>query len=121
MRELSERDVDGISRRMRLVLRGIEIAHAKREVHRVEVFERRRQNDEMRDEKNRREAGGPENSRGCSHKGARHADGSNLAEDQTFVQAAGAVSLRVDRHRFVSGGAQLTYDGALHLGLERAR
>ena len=59
VRQLAERDEDGISRRMRLMLRRIEVAHAEREVHRVEVFERRRQKGEMRDEKHRRERATP--------------------------------------------------------------
>ena len=47
--------------------------------------------------------------------------GSNLAENQAFVQASRAVALRVDGHRFVAGSLQLSHDGAVHLGLERSR
>ena len=61
VRQFAERDEDGISRRMRLMLRRIEVAHAEREVHRVEIFERRRQKRQVRDEENRRERGRPEN------------------------------------------------------------
>ena len=60
VRQFAERDEDGISGRMRLMLRRIEIAHAEREVHRVEIFERRRKKREVRDEKDRRERGRPE-------------------------------------------------------------
>jgi hypothetical protein len=43
---------------------GIEVAHAEGEVDRVEIFERRGKKRQMRDEKDRRESGGPENFRG---------------------------------------------------------
>ena len=61
VRQFSERDEDGISRGMRLVLRWIEVAHAEREVHRVEIFERRREKRQVRDEEDRRKRGSPEN------------------------------------------------------------
>ena len=59
-RDFSERHEHRIARRVRLMLCGIEIVEAEREVQRVDVFERRGQEREMRDEKHRREAGGPE-------------------------------------------------------------
>ena len=60
MRQFAERDEDGIPGRVGLMIRRIEIAHAEREVHRVEIFERRRKKGQMRDEKNRGKRGGPE-------------------------------------------------------------
>ena len=41
--DLAERDVDGVPRRMRTVRGRVEVAHAEREVHRVDVLECRRQ------------------------------------------------------------------------------
>ena len=46
---------------------------------------------------------------------------SHLTKDQTFVQAPGAIALRIDRHRSVPGGLQLSDDRVVHAGLERAR
>ena len=43
-----ERDEDRIAGRMRLVARDVEVAHAEREVDRVDVFERRREEREVR-------------------------------------------------------------------------
>jgi hypothetical protein len=45
---------------MRLMARRIEIAHAEREVHRVEIFERRRKKREVRHEKNRGDRARPQ-------------------------------------------------------------
>ena len=69
MRQFAEGDKDRISRRVRLMLRRIKIAHAKCKVHRVEVFERRRQKGQVRDEKHRGESGGPEARGRGFHKG----------------------------------------------------
>src|SRR5687768_11520141 len=44
---------------------------------------------------------------------------SNLSEDEAFVQAARAVSPRVDRHRLVTRSLQLADDRTMHLGFER--
>ena len=38
---LGDQDEDRIARRMRLMVRDVEVAHAEREVDRVEIFERR--------------------------------------------------------------------------------
>ena len=54
-RQLSDRHEHGVPRRVRLMLRGIEIVKAEREILRVDVFERRRKKQEMRDEEDHRE------------------------------------------------------------------
>ncbi len=69
MRQFAEGDKDRISRRVRLMFRRIEVAHAKRKVHRVEVFERRRQKGQVRDQKHRGESGGPKARGRGFHKG----------------------------------------------------
>ena len=69
MRQFAEGDEDRISRRVRLMFRRIEVAHAKRKVHRVEVFERRRQKGQVRDQKHRGESGGPKARGRGFHKG----------------------------------------------------
>ena len=51
MNALRERDVHGISGRVRLMMRHVESPHSQREVNRIEVFERFREVREMKDEK----------------------------------------------------------------------
>ncbi len=54
-RRLSEGDEDGISGRMGLVLRDVEVGDAEGEIDRVDVFERRRQEPEVRRDEQERE------------------------------------------------------------------
>src|SRR5262249_10473330 len=54
---LREKDVNGIARWMRLMLRDVEVPDAQCEVDRIEIFERRREIRQMEDEKNEGEAG----------------------------------------------------------------
>ena len=61
-RRLSEGDEDGISGRMGLVLRDVEVGDAEGEIDRVDVFERRRQEPEVRRDEQERER-----RKGCAH------------------------------------------------------
>ena len=53
LRRFSERDVDGIAGRMGPVCRDVEVANAEREIDRVDVFERRRQERHVREREDR--------------------------------------------------------------------
>src|SRR6185436_15286367 len=67
-RGLREGDEYRVAGRVRLVLRDVELAHAQREVDRVEVFERRRQEREVRreEQEGERPAGQPDARSRCS-------------------------------------------------------
>src|SRR5437899_2027103 len=58
MYALREGDVDGISGRVRLMMRHVEPPHAQREANRVEVLERLREVREVKDEKQERQDDG---------------------------------------------------------------
>ena len=58
-REFPERDKDGGTRGMRLMLCDVEVAHAEREVDRIDVFERRGEEREVGREKDQRKRGQP--------------------------------------------------------------
>ena len=58
--DLRERDEDGISGRVRLMFRRVEVVNPEGEVQRIDVFERRRQEDKVRDQEQHREAECPE-------------------------------------------------------------
>ncbi len=53
--DLPERDEDRVTRRVGLMLGDVEVAHAQREVDRVQILERRGQHGQMRRERNDRE------------------------------------------------------------------
>ena len=55
-RDLAERDVDGITRRVRAMRRDVEVAHAEREVDRIDVFERRGEKRDVREREDQRQS-----------------------------------------------------------------
>ncbi len=90
VRALRERDVDRIPRRMRLVMRHVEVPHAEREVDRVEIFQGLREKGKVEREKYQRERHNRRRARRTRRKGF-HTAGSAVSALIVFTPGAGTI------------------------------
>ena len=100
-RHFRRADEQRITGRMRLMLRDVVVADAEREVDGIEIFERGRKKRQVQ----REEHGGQDRRQGGDRIGSRR------SKEQTLVEAAGAVTLEVDRDVAVADRLQFADDG----------